>query len=284
MDSSTTASLPISDSRPTSRTGSGFSLQAVLLAARNLVEYLAIPVVVLAAWELGSVTGFFPSVAVASPGRVAHAFWQLSRTGELPLHVVVSLLRVFQGAFVAATLGIGLGIGIGLSRRLERMADLVIELLRPIPPIAWIPLAILWFGIGEFSKVYVIFLGAFFPILINVVAGIRQTEHKFVEVARVLEVPRFRFIRYVIVPGALPVIMSSLRLGVGIAWMCVVAAELIAASRGVGYLIMDARALSQPDIVMVGMITIGIVGKVTDVGLKRLERWIVRWNISYVGE
>jgi len=258
--------------------------RTALRVARAVAEYAWLPLAALGAWQLASATGLFPAVAMPSPARVGRAFYDLLRSGELVRHVAVSLARVLEGSAAAAALGVGLGIAVGLSRRLERTTDLVLQVLRPIPPIAWIPLAILWFGIGELSKVYIIFLGAFFPIVVNVISGVRQTEHRFVEVARILEVSRWRFIRHVVVPGALPVIMSSLRLGLGIAWMCVVAAELIAASSGVGYLIMDARQLSQPDVVLVGMITIGVVGKAMDVALRRLEQRVVAWKVVYAGE
>src|SRR6266545_3009041 len=138
------------------------------------------------------IAGLVPSVAMPSPVRVAQAFLVLLSSGELARHVAVSLARVLAGSTAAAALAIGLGVAVGLSPRVERSTDLVLQVLRPIPPIAWIPLAIVWFGIGELSKLYIIFLGAFFPILVSVVAGIRQTEHRFVELARVLEIPRAR--------------------------------------------------------------------------------------------
>jgi sulfonate transport system permease protein len=170
-----------------------------------------------------------------------------------------------------------------LSRRIDRATDLFIQLVKPIPPIAWIPLAILWFGIGEAAKVYIIFLGAFFPILVSTIDGIRQTDHRFVELARILEVPRRRFITKVVLPGALPAIMTGLRVGIMVAWMCVVASELIAASSGIGYLIMDARQLSQTDVVLVGMITIGAMGKLLDTMLKAMERRLITWKTTYAG-
>ena len=141
----------------------------------------------------------------------------------------------------------------------------------------------MWFGIGEPGKIYIIFLGSFFPILINTIDGIRQTDHRHVELARILEVSRFRFITKVVLPGALPAIMTGLRVGLMVAWMCVVAAELIAASSGVGYLIMDARQLSQTDRVLVGMITIGAMGKLLDVLLKEIERRLVTWKTAFTG-
>ncbi len=286
MLSSTTVTraLPAPDSSARAAGDPDRRVRAAFALVRRWGEATWLPVALVALWALASATGVFPAVAMPSPVRVASAFGALVASGELPRHVAVSLARVLEGSAAAAALGVGLGIAMGLSPRLDRTTDLLLQLLRPIPPIAWIPLAIVWFGIGELSKVFIIFLGAFFPILVNVVSGIRQTEHRFVEVARILEVPRGRFVRHVLVPGALPVIMSSLRLGVGIAWMCVVAAELIAASRGVGYLIMDARQLSQADVVLVGMITIGLVGKAMDIALIRLERRVVPWKVTYGGE
>ena len=163
------------------------------------------------------------------------------------------------------------------------MTDLIIQVIKPIPPIAWIPLAILWFGIGEQSKVFIIFLGAFFPVIVNTIDGIRQTDQKLVEVARILEVSKGRFILQVVIPGAFPAIMTGLRVGLMVAWMCVVAAELIAASSGVGYLIMDARQLSQSDVVLVGMITIGIIGKLMDSLISQIEKRVITWKTAFVG-
>ena len=153
----------------------------------------------------------------------------------------------------------------------------MIQIIRPIPPIAWIPLAILWFGIGENSKIYIILLGAFFPIFTNVVEGIHRVDKKLIEVAYVLEIPKGKFIRKVIMPSSLPFIMTGIRLGLSGAWMCVVAAELIASTSGVGYMISDARQLSQTDVVIVGMLIIGVIGKTMDVLLLKLQRSLVKW-------
>jgi sulfonate transport system permease protein len=171
----------------------------------------------------------------------------------------------------------------GLFRPVTGLADLLIQVLKPIPPIAWIPLAILWFGIGEEAKVFIIALGAFFPMLVATVDALRQIDHRYVELARVLEVGRGQFIRWIVLPGALPQIMTGLRLGFAIAWMCVVAAELIAASRGLGYLIMDGREMSQADVVLAGMLTLGVLGKVSDDLLRLAEQRLIRWRSSFAG-
>ncbi len=251
---------------------------------KHLVQYVGLSAVIMVVWQALSQLGYIKPLILPPPSQVALAFWDLIRSGAMVRHVGISVLRVLEGFGIAAILGLGLGIAIGLSRTLERLTDLIIQLVKPIPPIAWIPLAILWFGIGEESKVYIIFLGALFPIVINTIDGIRQTDQKFVEVARILEVPRFKFIRKVVIPGAYPAIMTGIRVGLMVAWMCVVAAELIAASSGIGYLIMDARQLSQSDVVLVGMITIGVIGKLMDSIIKRLEKRLIDWKVSYVGD
>lgn len=251
---------------------------------KHLVQYVGLSAVILVTWQALSRLGYIKPLILPPPSQVALTFWDLTRNGAMVRHVGISVLRVLEGFGIAAILGLGLGIAIGLSRTLDRLTDLIIQVVKPIPPIAWIPLAILWFGIGEESKVYIIFLGAFFPIVINTIDGIRQTDHKFVEVARILEVPRFKFIRKVVIPGAYPAIMTGIRVGLMVAWMCVVAAELIAASSGIGYLIMDARQLSQSDVVLVGMITIGVIGKLMDSLIKRLEKRLIDWKVSYAGD
>jgi sulfonate transport system permease protein len=251
---------------------------------KHLLQYVSLSVVILVVWQMASNLGYIKPLILPPPSQVAMTFWELLQSGAMARHVGISVLRVLEGFGIAALLGLGLGIAIGLSRTLDRMSDLIIQVVKPIPPIAWIPLAILWFGIGEESKVYIIFLGAFFPIIINTIDGIRQTDHKLVEVARILEVPRWKFVRQVVIPGAFPAIMTGLRVGLMVAWMCVVAAELIAASSGIGYLIMDARQLSQSDVVLVGMITIGVIGKVMDSLIKRLEQRLIGWKVSYAGE
>lgn len=269
---------------PRRRAWPGTGTIAPVLRALGLAAlYVAMPLVVVGLWQLASELRLIRPILLPSPLKVAQAFVELGSSGALFLHLGISLLRVLEGFAIAALAGLTLGVGIGLSRGLDRLTDLTIQLLKPIPPIAWIPLAILWFGIGEGGKVFIIFLGAFFPILVNTIDGIRQTDHRFIELARILEVTRGRFITQVVLPGALPAIMTGLRVGLMVAWMCVVAAELIAASSGIGYLIMDARQMSQTDQVLVGMVAIGIMGKLLDVLLKVAERRLITWKSTYSG-
>jgi sulfonate transport system permease protein len=252
--------------------------------AARLAQYLLLPIVIGAGWEWAARAGAVQNTLLPPPSAVLSAFWNLLARGHLLLHIGASLQRVLAGFSLAAALGLGVGIAMGTSRAAGRLGDLVIQVLRPIPPIAWIPLAILWFGIGESSKVFIIFLGAVFPIVINILEGIRSTDRRYVELARALEVPRNRFVWKVILPGALPAIITGLRVGLGNAWVCVVAAELIAADKGVGFIIVDGRELSRTDVVIAGMASIGIIGKLMDVALKRLEARLVRGRVAYSGE
>jgi sulfonate transport system permease protein len=251
--------------------------------SKHVLQYFGLVIVILAVWQGLSALGLIQPIILPPPTQVAIAFLELMKSGVMLRHIGISVLRVLEGFGIAALLGLGLGMAIGLSKTLARMTDLIIQVIKPIPPIAWIPLAILWFGIGEQSKVFIIFLGAFFPVIINTIDGIRQTDHKLVEVARILDVTRGRFICQVVIPGAFPAIMTGLRIGLMVAWMCVVAAELIAASSGVGYLIMDARQLSQSDVVLVGMITIGIIGKLMDSLIYQIEKRVITWKPVFTG-
>lgn len=249
----------------------------------NFIEYFSIVIVIIALWQMLEVVEVIDPVTLPSPLQILETFLSMIGGGELLKHVLVSIVRVFQGYALAVIFGILFGIAIGLSKRLNRVTDFVIQILKPIPPIAWIPLAILWFGIGETSKIFLIFLGGFFPILINVTDGIQQTDKKLIEVAKVLETPKISFIAKVVIPSALPSIFTGLRVGIGSAWMCVVGAELIASDQGVGYMIMNARQFSQPDVVIIGMLAIGFIGKIIDVILKTIERKLIKWNAKYQG-
>ena len=248
----------------------------------NAIRFIAcrvwLPLALIAVWQSLSQLGWISPLVLPSPLRVAEGFATLIGSGELLRHVGFSVVRVLEGFALAAVAGVVVGVAIGLWSFVDRSLDWLLQILRPIPPIGWFPLAILWFGIGEVSKVYIIFLGAFFPILVNVVEGIRQTEHRYVELARVFEIGWWRFLRQVVLPGALPSTLTGLRVGLGLAWTCVVAAQLIAAEAGVGYLIVDARQTFRPDIVIVGMITIGLLGTGMDFLLRRLETRLVRWR------
>ncbi len=258
--------------------------RANIAAGLNGWKKLLAPAVLLALWQGVTAAGLVKPILLPPPGQVLDALLAMGGSGELAVHLGASIVRVLEGFALAAVLGVGLGLALGIFPLLFELADGVIQLIRPIPPIAWLPLAILWFGIEEGSKVFIITLGAFFPIFVNVLDGVRQTDHKLLELAKALEVPKGKFIAKVVIPGALPFIASGLRIGLGYAWMCVVAAELSAGMTGVGYMLTDARALAQTDRVLVGMLAIGVVGKAMDGVLRALEERVIRWRTSFTGE
>lgn len=246
--------------------------------ALNGVEYFGLLVVLIAIWQGASSAGILNPVTLPSPATILETFVALVKKGTLQRNLLISSQRVLTGYVISAVSAVVLGILIGLSSHFKRMTDLIIQILKPIPPISWIPLVILWFGIGEESKVFLIFIGGFFTILVNVVDGIRRIDVKLVELSDAMVIPRLKYIFQVVIPYAAPNIFTGLRVGLGQSWMCVVAAELVASSTGLGYMIMYARQFGQTDVVIVGMLMIGIIGKIMDSVLMFVEKRVIRWK------
>lgn len=236
------------------------------------------------AWQFVSVV-VLPSIdpnlvtLMPPPTMVLAAAWELILSGDLFKHFLVSLQREAI-AFVYATTAIPLGILMGWSRTAQNLLEPVFEMLRPIPPIAWIPLAILWFGISDLQNQFIIFLGIFFPLLINTIAGVKNVEHNVVRAARCLGASEFHVLVRVVFPAALPQIVTGIRVGLGVGWMALVAAELVGATSGLGWLISDARTVLRTDIILVGMISIGIAGLVIDQGVRWVARRLLPWSLS----
>jgi ABC-type nitrate/sulfonate/bicarbonate transport system permease component len=193
-------------------------------------------------------------------------------------HTLVSLQIVLGGFFSAILIGIPLGVLMGWFKRIEAIVDPLFQLLRPIPPLAWIPLSLLWFGIGIQSKIFVIWLSAFVPCVINSYTGIRLTEPLLVKAALGLGVKNQRdLLREVAIPSALPIILGGVRIGLGAAWMTLVAAELLASDAGLGYMMQMARRALEPSVIILGMLVIGILGALMARGLRMLEKWVCPW-------
>ena len=252
--------------------------KSVIRSMMYLGEYVALVVVILAVWGIMGYMDLLNPVIMPGLPRIGKTFLKLWNKGDFIRHCAISLGRVLRGYSISALCGITLGIFIGLNKHLERITQLLIQLIKPIPPIAWIPLVILWFGIGESGKTFLIFLGGFFTILINVVDGIKQTDKKLIEVSKVMETPTIKHIFKLVIPSAAPNIFTGLRTGLASCWMCVVAAELVSSTTGLGYMIMDARQYGQTDVVIVGMIGIGIIGKIMDSVLKFIEKKVIVWK------
>jgi ABC-type nitrate/sulfonate/bicarbonate transport system permease component len=218
----------------------------------------------LAAWEIAARTGLANPVMFPAPSHaVAETFARIPVV-ELMGHVAVSLGRILQGFALGAAFGIALAILAGWYRVLGNLVRPVIELLRPIPPLAWIPMAIVWFGLGEPSKVFVIFLGAFFPVLTNAYRGITGIDPVLLRAAQTMDVRGPRLLIQVGIPAALPDIAVGLRVGWGLSFGVLVAAELIAADAGMGFMIMNARQFGDVGIIMFGIVLIGAVTLATD--------------------
>lgn len=239
--------------------------------------YLVLPIAIVALWSLYGSAGQTQSYSMATPQQIVAAAVEYATNGELLINILVSFTRVLEGFLVALVAAAVLGVAAGISRRFERFIDLVMQVLRPIPGIAWIPLAILWFGIGENSKIYIIFIGAFFPMFVNIVDGIKGIDKRYFELGEVYEIPKWRFIRQVVIPAALPQILTGIRLGLSGAWICVVAAEMIGATSGVGFMLSDGRSMSRPDVVILAMLLIGVIGKLMDDVVEWQRRRIVKW-------
>ncbi|MDR0881449.1 MAG: ABC transporter permease [Candidatus Adiutrix sp.] len=211
---------------------------------------LILPLILLGVWKGADFMGMLKPFTMPPPEKVITTAVELAGEGKLQKHVLASVILVLEGFFLALGAAFVIGILMGLSPKAEAFFELAVQIFKPIPPIAWIPLAILWFGIGANSKIYIIFVGAFFPILLNVISGIKNIDQRYFELAKIYEISKSRLIFKVVLPGALPQIMTGIRVGLGNAWVCVVAAEMIAAVTGVGYMLSYGRSLSRPDMVI----------------------------------
>jgi len=214
-----------------------------------------------------------------APSAVLAAGQELLASGDLLHHLWASLKRELT-AFSFALVALPLGIAMGWWPRVNRQLDPVIEILRPIPPIAWIPLSLLWLGIGNAQNQFIIFLGIFFPLLLNTIQGVKNIEPNLVRAARCLGAGELQLLRRVVLPASLPMILTGMRVGFGVGWMALVAAELVGASSGLGFLINDARSVLRTDIVILGMLTIGFVGLFIDLLIRRIAKGLLPWSLA----
>jgi len=223
---------------------------------------------------------FHPSM-LPSPTAVVRAFIRVAMSGELLQNIGASLLRIFYANCAALALGVPLGLAMGLYPPVERLCDGLLSLFRPIPPLAWVPLSILWLGIGTLSVVFITFLAAFFAVLINTIAGARSIDKQLIRAAQSLGASRRRLMTKVILPSVAPAIFTGFRIAIGVSWMSIVAAELIAAPSGLGYMIMYYREVLRTDAIIVGMLTIGVIGLAMDFFTRWLERRLLPWRTGF---
>lgn len=242
---------------------------------------LVVPLSLVLLWELLTRRELVPVQVLVPPGQVLATFLDMARSGELSSGLTISLLRVGSGFLAGATGGFLFGSAMGLSKTVAGYAGPLFNAVRQVPLLGWLPLLILCFGIGELYKVSFIAIGAFYPMALKTFEGIRGVPHSYVEVVRVLEFSRLQLLGKVLLPAALPSIIHGLRLSLGMAWMSVIGAELVAASEGIGYLMIMGRQLFQMDVVMVGVIVIGMIGFVLNQGFVLLERRFLSWRTTY---
>lgn len=251
-----------------------------LVIARGLV----LPILVVVVWQLAGSLLHVPNTVLPTPLDILHSFQELIESGELFGHLKVSVTRALSGFLLGASLALLFGTLTGLSNKTEQLVDPSLQMLRTVPHLALAPLFILWFGLGELSKVLLIALGAFFPLYVNTLLGIRGVDKKLFDVARILEFSRWKQVTKLILPAALPNILLGVRLSLGAAWLGLVVSELMGASEGIGYLIMDARQFTRTDVVFVGIIIFALGGKLADSFVRVLESRLLKWRDSYQGK
>jgi NitT/TauT family transport system permease protein len=244
---------------------------------RRLTPFVGL-IVFIAGWDLAvRLTG---APLVPSPWEAFRGIGELAVRGLLLKYVVASLFRVTWGYLLALVVAIPFGIAVGMSARAQATINPLLQVLRPISPLAWIPIAILWFGVGDFSAVFLIFLASFFPLAVTAMHAVHDVDPVHLRAGENFGMARRQLIAHVVLPAAVPQLIVGMRIALGIAWLVVVAAEMIAVNSGLGFLIVDARnAGNRYDLVVAGMVMIGVIGIALDLAMRRLERLdFVRWG------
>jgi sulfonate transport system permease protein len=253
--------------------GSGASFCVPPFLIRSIV-----PLLVVILWEVLSRAGLVADNLLPAPATVAVTILEMVQDGSLWSHVGITLYRVLIGFVIGTAAGVVFGALVGVNRTVEQLFDTSIQALRSVPSIAWVPLFILWFSIGESSKITLIAVGVFFPVYLNTVSGIRNVDRKLIEVGQVYRFSAYEHIRRIVLPASLPSFLVGLRSGLGLGWMFVVAAELMGASEGLGYLLVFGQNTSAPQLIISSLILFAVLGKCTDAVLKGVERKALHWQ------
>lgn len=262
---------------------------------KTLVQGAVVPLALVLLWEACARAGFFSPVVLPAPSAVALKWWAYLQpaqaydpaagsylgwlfSGELPHDAYSSLYRVIAGFLIGAVLALPMGLVMGANQRIHDLMNPLVQILRPIPPIAYIPLAILWFGLGNPPSFFLIAIGAFFPVLMNTIAGVRHVDGIYLRAARNLGVSQWTLFTRVILPAATPYILAGVRIGIGTAFIVVIVSEMIAVNDGLGFRILEAREFMWSDKIIAGMLTIGFLGLAIDVAVSRLNNHLLRWH------
>jgi sulfonate transport system permease protein len=236
-----------------------------------------VPALIVAVWQATASLGLVSPALLPSPVAVLQAAWRLTLTGELPQNIGVSFLRAMAGLIVGGAIGFGFALANGLSKVSDTLSDTTLQMARNVPHLALIPLVIVWFGIDEGAKLFLVALGVFFPVYLNTLHGVRSTDPQLVEMARSYGMSGTELFRRVILPGAAPSIFVGLRYALGVMWLTLIVAETIAAQSGLGYMAMQAREFMQTDVVMLSILIYGLLGKAADSFARALERAFLPW-------
>jgi sulfonate transport system permease protein len=242
---------------------------------------LLLPILLLILWEISVKTGVFPSNLLPAPSTVIATLLELAFSGELFRHIGMTIYRVFLGFLLGSIFATIFGALTGYSREIHQLLDPLLQALRNIPSLAWVPLFILWMGIYETSKIMLIAVGVFFPVYLNLMSGIKGVDRKLVEVGKVYRLSGFQLLRRVFLPATIPEYIVGLRSGLGLGWMFVVAAEIMGASQGLGFLLIDGETTGRPDIIMVSILLFAILGKISDMGLAVIGKRLLKWQDAY---
>ena len=249
--------------------------------APDFMLRLLSPLALLLLWELASQSGFLPSRVIAAPSQIGGTLWAMIESGELGTHLWVSLQRALLGLSIGVAIGVAAALFTGLSKKGEVILDSPMQMLRTIPSLALVPLFILWFGIGEFTKIALIVTGTTFPVYLNLYSGIRNIDPKLIEAANTLGLNRRQLIWHVILPGSLPSFFVGLRYSLGISWLALVFVEQINTAAGNGYLASDARDFMRTDVIVICLLIYSMLGLVIDAVIRTLERYALAWRPTF---
>jgi sulfonate transport system permease protein len=241
----------------------------------------ALPVLIILVWELASRTGWIAESVLPAPSAVVDAFLRLGQSGELANNILVSGARAGAGFLIGGALGLSLGLANGLSNLSRNITDTTLQMIRNIPHLALIPLVILWFGIDEEAKLFLVALGVFFPIYVNTLLGIQGVDPQLVEMGKAYGMKSVKLFFRVILPGALPSIFTGLRYALGIMWLTLIVAETMSASSGLGYMAMQAREFLLLDVVVLSILIYALLGKLADVLARALEGTFLQWHPAF---
>lgn len=270
--------LPPADSRPAATA----PRPAAPLGRHTLLALSwAAPVLLVVVWEILAQSGWLSPQVLPAPSKVLRTAAKLARSGSLGVDLGISLLRAAAGFVIGGSVGFLLGVLVGFSRLAEALIDRSVQMIRAIPFLALLPLVIVWFGVGEAEKIFLVSLGVAFPIYINTTLGIRQVDPKLIELGRVQDLSTAQLIHRVILPGALPSILTGVRYALANAWLALVVAETIGAQSGIGFLAMDAREFLRTDVIVLTIVIYALIGVAADSIARLLERRLLAWHPNF---